>query len=253
MSDRAWEKYGALGVVWFAVFGLVGGFLSGSPPSRTDPAAEISEYFVDNDTTLQVGAFLTAIALLGLAWFFGSLWRAMVRAEGSPRLSVIALVGFVISATMAMIGFGIQAATAAGIEHIADGTMPAFLFGLSAIFLGLSPMGDVIMIGAVTGLAWRTGFLPSWLTAAGALVVIMSLVSSGGVASDAQFFAVFGIITFLMWLLFVLAVGAHLFRNAPEPTADPAPSEVPAMKTKAPQVDLRSDLPSTKSMTEQPH
>ena len=76
MDDKTWERYGALGGIWFVVFAVVGSFLAGAPPSRDD-AAEIAEWFVDNDGAIQTGAFLSGIGVIGLVWWFGTLWRAM--------------------------------------------------------------------------------------------------------------------------------------------------------------------------------
>ncbi len=214
MDDRTWEKYGALGVVWFAVFGLVGGLLPGRSASRTDSAGEIANHFADNDTAIQVGAFLTILGLIGLIWWFGSLWRAMDRAEdGSPRLAIIALIGFLISATMAVSGFAINAGIAAGIDQIGEGS--AFYLHLSSILFAASPIGDVIMVTAISGLIWRTGFLPKWVAQTGVVVVVTALLASVGVASDAEFFELFASIGFFVWLLWILTVGVLLYQKAP--------------------------------------
>ena len=214
MDDKAWERYGALGAVWFVVLGVIGGGLAGSTPSRGDSAADIANFYADNDSAIQVGAFLTLLGVVGLVWWFGSLWRAMGRAEeGSPRLSVIALVGFVISGAMALSGFTVNAATAAGIDVIGEGS--AFFLGLSSVFFAASSIGDVIMVGAVSGLAWRTGFLPRWIAQAGLVVVLASLVASLGMASDADFFGLFALIAFVVWALWLLSVGVLLYRTAP--------------------------------------
>ena len=112
MDDKTWEKYGALGGIWFVVFAVVGSLLAGAPPARDD-AAEIAEWFVDNDGAIQTGAFLSGIGVIGLVWWFGTLWRAMRRAGdgGAPRLEVVALTGFVFSGAMAFSGFAVNAAT----------------------------------------------------------------------------------------------------------------------------------------------
>ena len=49
------------------MFAVIGSFLAGPPPPRDD-AAEIAEWFVDNDSAIQTGAFLAGIGVIGLVW-----------------------------------------------------------------------------------------------------------------------------------------------------------------------------------------
>ena len=52
MDDRTWERYGALGGVWFVVMAVIGGIFAGSSPGRSDSTADIVEYYTDNDSGL---------------------------------------------------------------------------------------------------------------------------------------------------------------------------------------------------------
>ena len=85
MDDRTWERYGASGGVWFVVMVVIGGILAGSPPGRSDSPADIAKYDTDNDSGLQIGAFLGALGVIGLVWWFGTLWRSMADAEEEPH------------------------------------------------------------------------------------------------------------------------------------------------------------------------
>ena len=177
--------------------------LGRAPPARDD-AAEIAEWFVDNDSAIQTGAFLSGIGVIGLVWWFGTLWRAMRRAgDGAPRLEVVALTGFVLSGAMAFSGFAVNAATASGIEEISGGT--SFFFGLASVFFAFAGIGTAIMVMAISALANRTGFLPKWLAQAGLVVVVAELLSSVGVASDAAFWGQLGFIAFLVWALWTVS------------------------------------------------
>lgn len=214
MFDKSWEKYGALGVIWFVVLNFVGALLGGSPPSRTDSAAEIARYYADNDTAIQFGGFLIAIGVIGLVVWFGSLWRAMDRAEGgSPYLAIIALSGFIVSGTMALAAWAINAAMAAGIADA--GERSADFYEIVSVLFGFSSIGDVIMISAVSALVWSTGFLPKWIAQLGVIVVLCSLVSAVGIASDASFFELFAFIAILIWVVWIVSVGVLLYRKTP--------------------------------------
>ena len=214
MNDAMEERYGALGVVWFVVLAVIGLVLAGSEPSRTDSAAEIAKYYADNDTGLQVGAFLAGLAIVGLVVWFGSVWRAMVRAEGgTSRLALIAAIGVVISTITAIGSIAIDAGTAAAIDQLGEGS--AVFFQLSSVLFGFSPIGDVLFVGAISVLAHRTGFLPKWTAQAGLVVVAVALVASLSIASDAAFFEVFAIIAGVTWMLWILSVGILLYKQAP--------------------------------------
>jgi hypothetical protein len=188
------------------VLAVVGSLLAGSQPNRTDSADEITTWFVDNDTAIQLGAFLAGLGVLGLIWWFGSLWRAMDKAEGgSLRVSVIALVGFSFSGAMAFGGFAVDAATAGSIETIGAGSQ--FFFSLSSVMYGFSSIGSAALVLAVSGLAWRSGFLPKWIAQVGLVIGLAEIVASYGVASDASFFGLFGFIVFVVWALWIAIIG----------------------------------------------
>ena len=83
MDDKKWEKFAALGGVAFVVLNVVGTVLQGSPPSDADNNDEVLEWFVDTDTGLKAASFLAVLSIIGLAWWFGSLWRRMTNAENN--------------------------------------------------------------------------------------------------------------------------------------------------------------------------
>jgi len=205
MDDRKWERYGALGGVWFVVLATIGGILAGSPPSRTDSAADILTYYTDHETELQVGAFLGALGVIGLVWWFGTLWRSMAEAEGgNPRVSIIALVGFILSGTAAMAAFTIDAGTAAAIDVAGEGSK--IFFQISNISFGFSAVGDVIMTAAVGGLILRTGFLPKWVGYLSYAIAVLAVVGSIAIASDASFFTAFTFIAAAAWGVWIVVI-----------------------------------------------
>lgn len=206
MDDKTWERYGALGGVWFVVLAVVGSIIAGNPPSRTDSPAEIAAHYLDKSTEIQVSAFLTALGVIGFVWWFGTLWRAMTRAEdGAPRLAVIALIGLLLSGIGAMGGFAIDAGTAASAELVGDGA--SIFYQISSVSFGFSAMGDVVMAVAVGGLVLRTAFLPRWVGYLSGLVAVLSLLAMIGIASDADFFRVMGFVAVIAWGVWIIVIG----------------------------------------------
>ncbi len=213
MDDKTWERYGALGGVWFVVLSVIGGILAGAPPARSDAPAEIIRYYTDNDSGLQLGAFLGALGVIGLVWWFGTLWRAMANAEpGSPRLGVIALIGFILSGVAATAAFTIDAGTAAAIDVAGEGSK--IFFQISNISFGFSAIGDVILTAAVGGLILRTGFLPKWVGYLSYVVATVSLIAAIGIATDASFFSFFTLLGAALWGIWIVVIAILNYQKA---------------------------------------
>jgi hypothetical protein len=214
MDNKTWGQYGALGGIWFVVMAVIGGIFAGSAPARSDSAAEIAKYYADNDSGLQVGAFLGALGVIGLVWWFGTLWHSMADAEGAtPRVAIIALVGFVLSGVGAMAAFAIDAGTAAAIDVAGEGSK--IFFQISNISFGFSALGDAILTAAVGGLILRTGFLPKWVGYLSYAVTVLALVGSASIANDATFFTVFTFVSAAAWGVWIIVIAILNFQKSP--------------------------------------
>jgi hypothetical protein len=212
LDEKSWEKNGALGGIIFVVLSVVGALIGGALPSRTDPAAEIAEWFSDNDSAIQLGAFLTVVGVVGLAWWFGSLWRSLTTYDdGSERIAVIALVGLVVSGVGAMGAFMVNAGAAATIDILGEGS--AIFFSIASVGYALGAMGNAITSLAVSAHCLRSGFLPQAVGGFGVLVAVANAIASIGIASDAEFFGIFGFISFLAFAAWILAVSVTLYQK----------------------------------------
>ena len=220
MDDKFWEKYGALGGIWFAILAVIGGLIGGAQPSRND-TSDIVEWYEDSDAAIQVGGFLVALAIFGIVWWFGSLWRAMGRADpSSNRVGIIAFAGFVFGGATAVAGTSVNVATASRIDDVGSGA--DFFYSLASVLLSYSSIGSAILVLAVSALALRTGFLPKWLAQAGFVLVAIQVLGSIGVASDAAFFGVIGFIAFLLWVVWIVIIGVLLYQQASADEEAPA-------------------------------
>jgi hypothetical protein len=205
MNDKTWARYGALGGIWFVVLMVIGVIVAGAPPSRNDPASEIAKFYADNDSAIQLMACLAALGVIGLVWWFGTLWRDMADAEGgTPRLAIIALIGLVLSGIGAMVGFIVDAGTAAAIDMAGEGS--AIFFHISNVSFGFSAMGDVILTAAVGGLIIRSGFLPRWVGYLSYAVAVLSLVGVFSIASDQDVLNLFVVVATLLWAAWIVVI-----------------------------------------------
>ena len=169
MNDRKWERYAALGGVVWVLCAIIPGVASGQSPATGDSADEIVKYLADNDTLFKLTFVLSLVGTLFLAWWFGSLWRRMSRAEGvQHRLAVVSLVGFTLSAAMALASQAIPAAVALRIHTDAASTAPS-MYVLSTLLLAAAGFGAAVFLVATNALALRTKMLPTWIVAVGLL------------------------------------------------------------------------------------
>jgi tellurite resistance protein TehA-like permease len=218
MNDRKWERYGALGGVVGAILLLVAGAIVGSRPSSDDPASEFVKFFTDGDTTIPLSAFLSGLGVLAILWWFGSLWRAMRRAEGGePRLAVVALGGLVFGGAMFSAASAIVSATAMEIESVGEGAK--YFFTLSAVFLGLAAFGNAALVGGVSALAFRTKFLPAWIAWTGGVLTVGWLVAGISSATRNDALDAVGFVAFLLWLVWIIVVSVELYRKDQPATA----------------------------------
>lgn len=217
MNDKKWERWGFHGGL-IAVAALVAIFATyGVPPDADAPAAEIAEWYADNDATIRFSTVLLGVGVIGLSWWFGSLWRHMRRAEdGEPRLAVIAAIGLILSGATAMISIAVGSAAAMRIDDVGEeGAVLAWAFANTSI--GLSAVGDVILIAAVSTLAIRTRFLPTWLAYGGGLAALVNLVAALSAATDSAVISIFGLIGFLSWLAWIAAISLVMIERKTEP------------------------------------
>jgi len=218
-TEETWEKYGALGGIVFVVLAVVGALIAGTPPSRSDTAAEIAEWFSDNGSAIQLAAFLTVVGVVGLAWWFGSLWRALTTHEdGSARIAMIMLVGLIVSGIGAMGAFTMNAGSAATIDALGEGSV--VFFSIASVGYALGSMGNAILSLALSGHSLRSGFLPQAVGGIGVIAAVANIIASIGIASDADFFGTFGFIAFLIFAAWLLLVSVTLYQKISAHGAD---------------------------------
>jgi hypothetical protein len=215
VDENTWERYAALGGIWFVVLTIIGTFLPGAPPSPTDSGKKLFDYFNDHAGGIQVAQYLSGLGAIGLLWWFGSLWRRMTAAEaGRPRMAVVALAGLVFAGVLALASGAITSLAAMRIDDLGPGGAKVF-YSLSTVFISTSGFGLVVLLGAVSALVYRTKFLPQWIMIVGWLAALGFLVASAGSASDASAFGFIGLFSFLLWCAWIVGISLVMFRDAP--------------------------------------
>lgn len=213
MSDKKWEKYAALGGVLFVVLNVIGSIAMGSPPASDDSNAEVLEWFVDKESGIKLALFLGGLSVIGLLWWFGSLWRRMTAAEGgSHRLSVIALTGLVGSGGAWMASAAIQGTVASRTVDL--GQAAGFFYALSGAMMGVAGFFVVTHLIAVNAISLRGTLFPRWTAYLGLLAAAGFLVSTLGTLKESGPFMMIGMISFLAWAVWIIALSAYMWRTA---------------------------------------
>jgi hypothetical protein len=218
MDEARWARYAALGGIWFVVLNVIGTFLPGAPPKTTDSALKIAKYFHDHQRGIRVGTLLLGLGLIGLFWWFGSLWRHMVDAEdGRARMAVVALIGLGVAAGLALMS-GVVSSTVA-LQLTSLGTGVKFFYVMSLVLLSAAGFGIVTHIAAVTALSYRTGMFASWVNVIGWIAALLFLISTIGVTTDRNWVGLLGLASFLVWCVWIVVVSINLWQRVPTTTS----------------------------------
>src|SRR3954449_2047762 len=141
MDESKWERYAALGRVVFVVLTVVAGFVPGSPPAVDASKEEIATYFQDHAGAIQAGQVMAGFGVVGLAWWFGSLYRRMRAAEGgNPRLSMVAILGLALGGAMALLSGAITSALALRFDSFGP-DVGSGMFIFSSVVISTSAFG----------------------------------------------------------------------------------------------------------------
>lgn len=209
MNDSKWERSGAFGGLAFVVLLGVAGVLGGQPPAATASESEIIDYLAGHQAGLKAGVWLLGLASMALTWWFGSLWRRMVRAEGgTARLAVVSLVGLTVAGPLALMSAVVLAATALHVDEV--GESAPVLYRMGGMLLAVEGFGLATHLLAANVLAARTRTLPRWLAGLGLASALFFLLTAVLSASSTDVNSSLGLIAFVLWCVWVVAV-SYLF------------------------------------------
>jgi hypothetical protein len=217
MSEDRWPKLGASFGFVTAVLLIVSFLFTGSPPGFHDSAAEVKSFVEDNHDELQASVAFGFAALAAFLWFLGSVFLRLRAAEPFARLSAAALAGGVVLAAGGLVG---TAAEGAATYHAAalgpDSVLALWdlsVFGLLFFLVGFS------VLAAATGiLSLRLNALPRplglySLCAAGYVFIVGLIASFTETGAFSPSDGALGVIAFLAFLVWLIAMSATLVRE----------------------------------------
>lgn len=217
MDDSRWERWSALGGVVFVVLILASALLPGSPARPGDSTAKIEGFVYDKAKEIRWSAFLGGLAVLALFWFAGAVWRFLRRAEGgSPRLTVVAVLGASFATVMATISTIVLAGLAMTEVQTVGPSSTRALYIVSFNIGAGTAFGVAVFVGAFSMVMIRSGALPAWIGWIGIVIAVVFIASGGALSStrgvffDLQFG---GFLAFAVWLVIVSIM---MFRAVPD-------------------------------------
>jgi hypothetical protein len=86
---------------------------------------------------------------------------------------------------------------------------------MTLVAFAAAGFGVVTHTAAVTSLSYRKGIFPSWLNILGWIAALFFLISTVGVVTDRNAIAIFGLISFLVWSLWIVLISINLFQRTP--------------------------------------
>jgi len=219
MSEDSWPKVGASTGIAAAIL-LILSFVFGpsdQPPGFDESATEVQSYVIDNRGDIQAAVAFQFAAIAAFAWFLGSVFYRLRAAEPAARLSAVALVGGVLVAVGGLVG---SAASGAASYHV--GTLGAnitlaiwdvSLFGYLFFLVGLA-----VLAAATGALGIRARAVPGLVGVYSVIVGVYAFVVGViGTFSETGAFSpsdgVLGVIAFLGFIVWLLAMGATLVRE----------------------------------------
>lgn len=219
MNDAKIQRYCAMGGIAFVVLGGIGTAISGSPPSPGDPAGEILDYFKDHDSAIKIASYLSVLATFALLFWVGALWATLRRAEGgSPRLTVVAGLGAAVGGASAGVSFAVSSVIALRVDSLGPGGAK-FFYGFSLTLLGAAGVGIAALVLATSIISLRSGVFPSWVTWGGMVLGVLWLVAASAIATDRDFVGILGLVSFVLWCVWIVAISVLMLREGEPATA----------------------------------
>jgi hypothetical protein len=232
MSNRTFERLGALSGLAFVVLAVLSGFIYPQQPRVDSTPATTLAWVADHRVALQAGMICDFFAAGVLIWFVGYLHRTIRRFEdGTESLAPIVLgagIGVSITTAMAALPTAVLAFMDAQPGGIRDQTLVRMLGDLNTLFFSVtSVMTAVFLLGLGLAMLGREiatrwlGWLSLIVAAFNGLAVWIGVTFS---SYHGKGWMVVGWGAYIGFLVVMLLVSASLLRQR-----DTAPSGAPAV------------------------
>jgi len=123
------------------------------------------------------------------------------------------IVGGVVGLTLALVGTAIANVEVLRIHQLgANGVY--FFFGLGYLLGAVGNFGTAVLVGAVALAGLRGNALPSWFAPISGALAVGFVVAGIGVATFRTEIATVGLVVFLVWALWIVAISVLMLRQS---------------------------------------
>ncbi len=218
--NLAWRQLAGLAGIAGVVLFVVGSGLQGAAPMPDEPAADVRQWYVDNQSAFLTGNLIVSIGvILGLLPFFAHLRGVLAKAEGGEatwsRIVFLSSILFIFMGGVASTFLSALAADAAALE---DDSVVLALQYLSYSMFAFVPFTLVPFFLGVSVVTLRTGVFPAWVAWLSLLAGGLGVVSIGGTldVTEVGVFSILGYLSLLGLGLVVLAMSFSILRSKEE-------------------------------------
>jgi hypothetical protein len=209
-SKSAFRTAAGAGIA-FVVLDVVGTFLPGAPPASDASTAKIAAYFHDHASGIKGQLFVGTLGIVALLWWFGALWRLLSRIEDErPQLAMVAAVSLAVGVVLAIVSTAII--TGAAMHAVSAETTRA-MYAISLVTVAAGGIAIAVFIGASCAVLYRSSAVPRWTNYVGLLAALVFLVGGFGTVTDANAVNMLGLVAFIAWCLWILAISVVMWRT----------------------------------------
>lgn len=206
MTDETWERYAWMAGIVSIVLFVIATFIAGTPPKPNDSVQKVFNYVHNNSDAIRWGGYIVAIGIVLFAFWLAALASAVRRALRAPSgIVTLVIVGGVIGLVLALVGTAIANVEVLRIRELGPSGLH-FFFGLGYLIGAVGDFGTAVLVGAVALAGLRGAAFPSWLVAVSGALAVGFLVAGIGVATFSSGIATVGLVVFLVWALWVVAI-----------------------------------------------
>ena len=204
MTERQWQRIGAIGGLVFFVLVLLT-FFTPSTPDLDTPTFEVRSEVAEDRTGIILNVYLGSLSAAAFLVFAGGLWSLFQRA-GAAGAGVVTLVAAAVTSAMVLVANGALLALVYAAEDNRAPAVVQTLFELDntlfvPTFFALIAFHAAAALGIVA-----TGVLPRWLGWVSALVALAYVVGLFGVFDADHEGGALGFLVFIGLLVSFLCV-----------------------------------------------
>ena len=184
MESTSWSSRRIGGYAGIGFFVLLVALLisEGSSPTYDSTAAEIREYFVNNDTRIHLATVLGSMAFVFFLLPYAAGLRnvlASVEERGEEMWSRLSYTGAVLAvAVAAATTVTFETLSQGVVEDLPDETLVALARFEWVAWGTIIPWAFALMVGAASFAILRSGVLPKWIGWLGAVVVLLHVIGT---------------------------------------------------------------------------